>query len=143
MPRLIVLAITINIISSAAFSYGNLITSYKSAEDVFSDSVTLHETQFERIRNVVPNFSTKKFETERNFLAHYNSLKPIAVLIDDTKESHDDAKNFMDRVFQVTPNAKYIPFFLQKFNISGKYHCYPKENFKCITVISIIKNSRF
>lgn len=120
MLRLLVLAIAIEAVSSIASSYENLNTSYKSHVDVFRDSVNLGGTQFERIQNAVSNSPVKNFETVRKFLAHYNSLKPVVVLVDETKEAHDDAKNFMDRVFQVTPNAKYIQFSLQKFNISGE-----------------------
>ncbi|KAJ8945643.1 hypothetical protein NQ314_009178 [Rhamnusium bicolor] len=88
--------------------------------EVFSENSdsTGTNVQFERIKNVSNN-STKKYETVRKFVKHYNSLRPVAVLVDDTKETNVAAKHFMKTVFEVTPNAKYIHFFMFKFNTSG------------------------
>ncbi|XP_018565001.1 uncharacterized protein LOC108906271 [Anoplophora glabripennis] len=109
MLRLLAAVIAIQTVSS------NLNTSDQSEVDIFSDP----GVQFERIQNALPNHSTKKYEIIRNFLTHYNSLKPVAVLVDDTKESHDDANNFLGRVFELTSNAKYIPFSLRIFNTTS------------------------
>ncbi|KAJ8951950.1 hypothetical protein NQ318_013620 [Aromia moschata] len=76
--------------------------------------------QMERITNSVAGFS-KDREVAKKFLANYNSIKPVDVLIDDVESSYEDANNFVRAVFEITPNAKNILFTFYKFNSTGTY----------------------
>ncbi|KAJ8923528.1 hypothetical protein NQ315_010106 [Exocentrus adspersus] len=113
MARLLLLLILTKIVSSIVSPNQNSNSTHKDAVDFFGGS------DIGRIKNIPTNPSIKKYEPVRKFLSHYNSLKPVAVLVDDTKETCNDAKNFMLRVFEVTPSAKYIQFTFQKFNSSS------------------------
>ncbi|XP_057672110.1 uncharacterized protein LOC130903794 [Diorhabda carinulata] len=78
--------------------------------DTFSSSSGI----LERIEN-----NPNRNDSIRRFLKSYNSLRPVGVLIDDTEESNNAARDFIKNLFSITPNAKQITFFILKFNSSG------------------------
>lgn len=61
-----------------------------------------------------------KFEAVKTFLRHYNSLRPVAILVDDTEESCEDAATFVGKVFELATRTSQIKFLLYKFNESGE-----------------------
>lgn len=69
-------------------------------------------------------------EPVRRFLKSYNSLRPVAVLADETEESLAAAADFMQDVFRIAPGAKQITFFVSKFNSSGKSKRFLTKNFE-------------
>ncbi|CAG9855432.1 unnamed protein product [Phyllotreta striolata] len=55
----------------------------------------------------------------RRFLKHYNSLKPVALLVDDTAESTFAAKEFLKEALEAARGTKQIQYFVSKFNETG------------------------
>ncbi|XP_028129625.1 uncharacterized protein LOC114325689 [Diabrotica virgifera virgifera] len=66
----------------------------------------------------IENFPNKN-EPFRRFLKSYNSLRPIGLLVDDTKESSVAATGFMKNIFKVAAGAKQITFSVLRFNSTG------------------------
>ncbi|KAG5880946.1 hypothetical protein JTB14_010377 [Gonioctena quinquepunctata] len=112
MIRLIYVFIAIQ----CAYSLENFFT------DQIDESVELFHNSFESTKSSakIENYPIgNKTEPARRFLKHYNSLRPVAILVEDNTESHWAAKHFMKNVYEVAPSAKYITFYISKFNMSG------------------------
>ncbi|KAJ8984489.1 hypothetical protein NQ317_006149, partial [Molorchus minor] len=89
--------------------------------DLFKPKYHNDKIKLQRISDAAVNSTGKNQVVVRKFLKHYNSLKPITILVDDTDESHKDATVFLNNIFDVTPNAKNIKFSIIKFNSTGVF----------------------
>lgn len=49
----------------------------------------------------------------------YRSNMPVVLLIDDTKEAHEDAEHFVNTTDQLNLNTAMVELLLMKFNATG------------------------
>lgn len=72
-------------------------------------------------RIVAVDYGDEKNTTAGIFFEHYRSNMPVAMLIDNTKEAHQDAEAFIRTIDETRLNTIMLEFLLMKFNSSGKY----------------------
>lgn len=62
----------------------------------------------------------RQIEIGQRFLQQYHSFKPVLILVDNVKQSHQNAFDFMKTIHQLEPKIQNVNFMLMKFNSTGK-----------------------
>lgn len=75
-------------------------------------------------RIVAIDYGGEKNTTAGVFFEHYRSNMPVAMLVDNTREAHQDAEVFVRTVDETRLNTIMLEFLLMKFNSSGKFRCF-------------------